>query len=101
MQFMPATWARWGHGDVHDPRHAIFGAARYLAASGAADGRVDDAVFAYNRDNRYVRAVNLYAGLLEHPLLFRVSTAGRCTTGRSPATCSCRWATWRSRRARP
>lgn len=72
MQFMPATWARWGHGDVHDPRHAIFGAARYLAASGAADGRVDDAVFAYNRDNRYVRAVNLYAGLLRStPLLFR------------------------------
>lgn len=72
MQFMPATWARWGHGDVHDPRHAIYGAARYLAASGAAEGRVDDAVFAYNRDNRYVRAVNLYAGLLARtPLLFR------------------------------
>lgn len=72
MQFMPATWARWGHGDVHDPRHAIYGAARYLAASGAAEGRIDDAVFAYNHDTRYVRAVNLYAGLLRRtPLLFR------------------------------
>ena len=72
MQFMPATWARWGNGDVHDPHHAIYGAARYLAASGAADGRLSDALFAYNNDNRYVRAVNLYAGLLRRtPLLFR------------------------------
>ena len=72
MQFMPATWARWGNGDVHDPHHAIYGAARYLAASGAAEGRLTDALFAYNNDNRYVRAVNLYAGLLRRtPLLFR------------------------------
>ena len=72
MQFMPATWARWGNGDVQDPHHAIYGAARYLAASGAADGRLTDALFAYNNDNRYVRAVNLYAGLLRRtPLLFR------------------------------
>lgn len=72
MQFMPATWERWGNGDVHDPHHAIYGAARYLAASGAADGRLTDALFAYNNDNRYVRAVNLYAGLLRRtPQLFR------------------------------
>ncbi|MBL8777462.1 MAG: transglycosylase SLT domain-containing protein [Acidimicrobiales bacterium] len=72
MQFMPATWARWGNGDVQDPHHAIYGAARYLAASGAADGRLTDALWAYNHDDRYVRAVNLYAGLLRRtPLLFR------------------------------
>jgi len=40
MQFIPETWARWGNGDVHDPYHAIYGAARYLASSGAAAGRV-------------------------------------------------------------
>lgn len=72
MQFMPATWARWGNGDVQDPHHAIYGAARYLAASGAAEGRLADALWAYNNDDRYVRAVNLYAGLLRRtPLLFR------------------------------
>ena len=72
MQFMPATWARWGNGDVQDPHHAIYGAARYLAASGAAEGRLTDALWAYNHDDRYVRAVNLYAGLLRRtPLLFR------------------------------
>src|SRR5690348_4886883 len=35
MQFIPATWARYGRGDVHDQRAAIDGAARYLTANGA------------------------------------------------------------------
>jgi soluble lytic murein transglycosylase-like protein len=71
MQFIPETWARWGHGDVRDPHHAIYGAARYLAASGAADGRVDDALFAYNNHNNYVRAVQRYAGIMRRdPQLF-------------------------------
>ncbi|MCB1005912.1 MAG: transglycosylase SLT domain-containing protein, partial [Acidimicrobiales bacterium] len=72
MQFIPETWARWGEGDVHDPESAIEGAARYLAASGAAEGRLADALWAYNNDDRYVRAVDLYAGLMRRtPELFR------------------------------
>ena len=36
MQFMPATWRRYGlGGDVHDPHDAILGAANYLRTSGA------------------------------------------------------------------
>jgi len=68
MQFMPATWAAYGAGgDINDPRDAIMGAARYLAANnGAVD--IDNALFRYNHSHRYVRGVKLYADLIaEHP----------------------------------
>jgi murein DD-endopeptidase MepM/ murein hydrolase activator NlpD len=72
MQFMPATWLEWGvdaNGDgVADPWNAadaIFSAARYLAASGAATD-LYRAVFAYNHADWYVREVlqlaDLYKG---------------------------------------
>jgi membrane-bound lytic murein transglycosylase B len=35
MQFIPSTWAAYGSGNVHNPRDAIFAAARYLVANGA------------------------------------------------------------------
>lgn len=60
MQFMPATWARYGRGDVHDPRAAIEGAARYLTANGA-PRNMPDALFHYNPSTDYVRAVTAYA----------------------------------------
>ena len=60
MQFMPATWARFGRGDVNDNRDAIFAAARYLRASGA-PGDMRRALFEYNNSDLYVRAVDLYA----------------------------------------
>jgi soluble lytic murein transglycosylase-like protein len=60
MQFMPATWAAYGEGDVNDPRDAIFGAARYLRASGA-PGDMRRALFAYNRSDAYVRAITAHA----------------------------------------
>ncbi len=60
MQFMPATWARYGRGNVHDPRAAIDGAARYLTANGAARD-MSDALFHYNPSADYVRAVTAYA----------------------------------------
>lgn len=64
MQFMPPTWATYGNGgDVHSPRDAIMGAARYLAASGFA-ASPDRAVFGYNHANTYVRAVGDYAALI-------------------------------------
>jgi murein DD-endopeptidase MepM/ murein hydrolase activator NlpD len=72
MQFMPSTWLRWGtdsNGDgVADPWNpvdAIYSAARYLAASGAARD-IRQAVFAYNHATWYVNDVlslaQLYAG---------------------------------------
>jgi membrane-bound lytic murein transglycosylase B len=64
MQFMPPTWAIYGNGgDVHSPRDAIMGAARYLAASGFA-ASPDRAVYEYNHANTYVRAVGDYAALI-------------------------------------
>jgi membrane-bound lytic murein transglycosylase B len=60
MQFMPATWAAYGRGNVHNQRDAIFAAARYLAANGA-PGNMADAVYHYNLSRDYVRAVRDYA----------------------------------------
>lgn len=61
MQFLPATWARYGQGDIHDQRDAILGAARYLAANGA-PGDMADALYHYNPSGDYVDAVKEYAG---------------------------------------
>lgn len=60
MQFMPATWAAYGSGNVHNPHDAIFGAARYLVANGA-PANMPDAVYHYNPSGYYVRAVTAYA----------------------------------------
>ena len=62
MQFLPTTWARWGRGDIQDPADSIMAAARYLAHDGGArPARLDDALFRYNNDTRYVRGVTLLA----------------------------------------
>jgi len=63
MQFMPATWAYYGKGDVNDPRDAIMGAARYLRASGA-PGNMPKALYAYNHSDFYVDAITKYAELM-------------------------------------
>lgn len=63
MQFMPATWAAYGRGDVTAPRDAILAAGRYLAASGFA-ANPDRAIFAYNNANQYVRAVKDFAAVM-------------------------------------
>jgi hypothetical protein len=60
MQFIPSTWALYGHGDVHRPRNAIAAAARFLADHGA-PGDIDAAVHAYNPSWRYVDAIRRYA----------------------------------------
>ena len=63
MQFMPDTWLRWGLdanadglADPWNPDDAVFAAARYLAAAGAADD-ISRAVFAYNHAQWYVDEV--------------------------------------------
>lgn len=64
MQFLPSTFAEYGDGgDIWSPRDSIMAAGRYLAASGFAENR-DNAVFAYNNSDLYVRAVNDYAAVL-------------------------------------
>ncbi|TMB61816.1 MAG: lytic transglycosylase domain-containing protein [Chloroflexi bacterium] len=60
MQFMPATWAMYGKGDINDNHDAIMGAARYLKAAGA-PGNMQKALFAYNHAQAYVNALLLYA----------------------------------------
>jgi murein DD-endopeptidase MepM/ murein hydrolase activator NlpD len=63
MQFMPATWLRWGMdgdgdrvADPWDPEDGVFSAARYLAAAGGASD-IRRAVFAYNHADWYVNDV--------------------------------------------
>ena len=63
MQFLPATWAIYGRGDIHRARNAILAAARFLAASGAAHD-IGSALYAYNPSWRYVDAVLRYASRL-------------------------------------
>ena len=61
MQFLPATWARYGTGDVDNPRDAIFGAARFLVAAGGRSSMAG-ALYRYNPSTDYVRAITDYAG---------------------------------------
>ena len=62
MQFLPATWSRYGNGgDINSNRDAIFGAARLLAANGG-PGNMGNALYRYNPTPRYVNAVTAYAG---------------------------------------
>jgi len=65
MQFLAATWAAYGvdtDGDTppdrYDPADAIYSAAAYLCANGAGQpGGLNNAVFAYNHAEWYVRQV--------------------------------------------
>lgn len=71
MQFMPATWAQYGEGDVHANRDAILAAGRYLSARGA-PADMPRALYAYNNSNRYVRAVAYYADVMrDDPRAYR------------------------------
>jgi hypothetical protein len=63
MQFIPATWARYGQGDINDNHDAILAAGRLLQANGA-PGDIGRALFRYNNSQRYVDAVQAYAQLM-------------------------------------
>jgi soluble lytic murein transglycosylase-like protein len=63
MQFIPATWARYGEGDINSDLDSIRAAARYLKANGA-PGNMANALFRYNQSQRYVRAVTAYAEVM-------------------------------------
>ncbi|MGH3626542.1 MAG: lytic murein transglycosylase, partial [Sciscionella sp.] len=70
MQFLPATWARYGvdgdgdgHAEITDPADSAMSAANYLTASGVAQGQpgVRRALAAYNHAAWYVNDVLFYA----------------------------------------
>jgi membrane-bound lytic murein transglycosylase B len=65
MQFLPATWAIYGHGSIHRAPNAILAAARLLAGHGATQN-IAAALYAYNPSWRYVDAVLRYARRLRH-----------------------------------
>jgi soluble lytic murein transglycosylase-like protein len=65
MQFLPATWARYGAGgDINDAHDAIQAAARLLRAHGAPRDMAT-ALWHYNPSSRYVEAVTEYARVME------------------------------------
>jgi hypothetical protein len=90
MQFMPATWEvlgvdanRDGLRDPYNPSDAIFAAARYLRAAGAAHD-LRRAIYAYNHADWYVDSVLMRARLitgLPYGALASLTWLGR---GRSP-----------------
>jgi hypothetical protein len=70
MQFLPSTWKNYyvdasdsGYADPYNAADAIFAAARYLSAAGAATN-LPDAIYAYNHSQAYVQSVLLRAELL-------------------------------------
>ncbi|HVM20424.1 MAG TPA: transglycosylase SLT domain-containing protein [Egibacteraceae bacterium] len=71
MQFIPATWKLYGRGDIEDNHDAIMAAGRYLRARGAPRD-MDRALYSYNNDVRYVRAVRHYADVMKrNPRAYR------------------------------
>ena len=68
MQFMSGTWRAYGvdgdgdgTADVCNVVDAIYGASNLLAASGAAEGNIDAALFNYNHAQWYVDKVKAIA----------------------------------------
>lgn len=57
-----------GKADPFDMEDAIFSAANYLAASGAADGELEKAIFNYNRSDKYVADILHFYHLYESQL---------------------------------
>ncbi len=84
MQFMPGTWQQYGvaadgsgQPNPYNPQDAIFAAARYLAANGAAQN-LPKAIYAYNHATWYVVEVMQRAQIIsEHaPASTGASLAG-------------------------
>ncbi|TQR19513.1 lytic transglycosylase domain-containing protein [Psychrobacillus vulpis] len=57
-----------GKADPFDMEDAIFSAANYLAASGAANGQIEKAIFNYNHSDKYVEDVLHFYNLYESQL---------------------------------
>jgi soluble lytic murein transglycosylase-like protein len=92
MQFMPATWIQYGvdalnsgYADPYNPVDAIFAAARYLHAAGAATN-LHAAILAYNHSEEYVKSVLLRAKLISSYPKNVIATLTGLTDGRVPVS---------------
>lgn len=92
MQFMPETWLQYGvdavnagYADPYNPIDAIFAAARYLQAAGAASN-LHAAILAYNHSEAYVESVLLRARLIGSYPAPVIATLTGLTEGRMPVT---------------
>ncbi|HLI60414.1 MAG TPA: lytic murein transglycosylase [Solirubrobacteraceae bacterium] len=97
MQFMPSTWKRYGVdatgdgvADPYNPVDAIFSAARYLQAAGAATN-LSRAIFAYNHAGWYVQSVLLRAKLIAGIPDQLVSSLSDLVEGRFPVAARSHW----------
>src|SRR6201999_378568 len=98
MQFMPSTWIQYGvdalnagYADPYNPVDAIFAAARYLRAAGAATD-LKAAILAYNHSEEYVQSVLLRAKLISSYPKGVIATLTGLTDGRLPI--SSKHVTW-------
>ncbi len=92
MQFMPATWLQYGvdalnagYADPYNPVDAIFAAARYLRAAGAATD-LNAAILAYNHSQEYLSSVLLRAKLISTYPKAVIATLTGLIDGRLPVT---------------
>jgi membrane-bound lytic murein transglycosylase B len=92
MQFMPATWLQYGvdaldagYADPYNPVDAIFAAARYLRAAGAATD-LHGAILAYNHSEEYAQSVLLRAKLIATYPKAVIATLTGLVDGRLPVT---------------
>jgi membrane-bound lytic murein transglycosylase B len=92
MQFMPTTWLQYGvdalnagYADPYNPVDAIFAAARYLRAAGAATD-LRAAILAYNHSEEYVDSVLLRAKLISSYPKNVIATLTGLIDGRLPVT---------------
>jgi hypothetical protein len=92
MQFMPSTWLQYGvdaldagYADPYNPVDAVFAAARYLKAAGAARN-LSSAIFSYNHSEAYVQSVLLRAKLISDYPGGVIATLTGLTDGRLPVT---------------
>ncbi len=92
MQFMPSTWSSYGvdafkagYADPYNPVDAIYAAARYLRAAGAAQN-LRGAILAYNHSDEYADSVLLRAKLISTYPQSVIQTLTGLVDDRSPAT---------------
>jgi soluble lytic murein transglycosylase-like protein len=90
MQFMPETWQSYGvdaleagYADPYNPVDAVFAAARYLRAAGAATN-LRQAILAYNHSEEYVDSVMLRAKLVSTYPKQVIATLTGLVDGRPP-----------------
>ncbi|HEY4452590.1 MAG TPA: lytic murein transglycosylase [Solirubrobacteraceae bacterium] len=92
MQFMPSTWLQYGvdalnagYADPYSPVDAIFAAARYLRAAGAATN-LRAAILAYNHSEEYADSVLLRAKLISAYPQDVIATLTGLIDGRMPVS---------------